>query len=322
MSNAQKFCEKGYICVVVRLGKPGQVVFQVRDTGVGIPASFRSALFQPFRQADQSLTRPKQGTGLGLSIVKHLVSRMSGSVDVESVEGEGSTFSVRLPIALTGHPPNSQEEPLLDISNEPPAPQASGKRIRIVHNDPRVEGLFVELFADHGYIPTSGLSEASVQEVMRNTDAVWADVESVASSSLLRSLLCTQTNRPFPVYVVHNDSRDLATLEPELGAARNAILLKRPLLLHSLRDMLENPEPHMGAHIAQQEAPKVRFALPVTAAAVAETVGTLQKEKFRETVVGSTPVEEKAGGEEIEMEPKRKEVVLLVEDNLVRRSCL
>ena len=291
----------------------------MRDTGVGIPASFRSALFQPFRQADQSLTRPKQGTGLGLSIVKHLVSRMSGSVEVESVEGEGSTFSVKLPIALTGHAPSTQEEPLLDISNEPSAPQSSGKRIRIVHSDPRVEGLFVDLFADHGYHSTSGLSETSVQEVMRNTDAVWTDVESVSSSTLLRSLLCAQTSRPFPVYVVHTDSRDLAALEPELGAARNAVLLKRPLLLHTLRDVLENPEPQMGAHIVEHEAPKVRFALPVVA--VAETVGTLQKEKFRETVGGSTPVEEKAGGEEIEMEPKRKEVVLLVEDNLVRCSC-
>ncbi|KZT73395.1 hypothetical protein DAEQUDRAFT_684402 [Daedalea quercina L-15889] len=311
LSNAQKFCEKGYICVVVRLGKAGQVVFQVRDTGVGIPTSFRGALFQPFRQADQSLTRPKQGTGLGLSIVKHLVSRMSGTVDVESVEGEGSTFSVKLPIALSGQ--GTTDEPLLDITNEAP-PKPSRKRIRIVHSDKRVEDLFIELFADHGFVPTSGLSESTVQEIVRDADAIWADVESVASSTLLRALLCAQTSRPFPVFVIHTDSRGLAALEPELGAARNAVLLKRPLILHTLRELLEKPEDHMGEHIqGQQEVPKVRFAVPV----MTETVTALQKEKFRET----TPMKEKAEGglEEIEMEPKRKDVVLLVEDNMVNQ---
>ncbi|KAI0728364.1 histidine kinase-like ATPase [Fomitopsis betulina] len=150
LSNAQKFCKKGYISVVVRLGKPGQIVFQVRDTGVGIPTSFRGALFQPFRQADQSLTRPKQGTGLGLSIVKNLVSRMNGTVDVESVEGEGSTFNIRLPIAITDHAPSAIQDPLLDFSSKQPPPRTTGKRMRIIHSNPLVESLLVQLFSDHG----------------------------------------------------------------------------------------------------------------------------------------------------------------------------
>ncbi|KAH9926496.1 uncharacterized protein B0H18DRAFT_1006430 [Fomitopsis serialis] len=311
LSNAQKFCEKGYICVVVRLRKPGQVVFQVRDTGVGIPASFRGALFQPFRQADQSLTRQKQGTGLGLSIVKHLVSRMNGSVDVESVEGEGSTFSVRLPIGLPGQDQGTTEEPLLDIVSEPPQ-ASSRKRIRVVHSDKRVEALFVKLFADHGYASVYGLQEASVQEIVRNADAVWADIESISSSALLRALLCAQTSRPFPVYVLHTDSHDMSVLEPELSAAENAVFLKRPLILHSLREVLEAPEAHMGGHL-QKEAPKVRFAIPVDA----EAVTALRKEKFVERSPGSEKAEE--GLEVIEMEPKRKDVVLLVEDNMVNQ---
>lgn len=282
--------------MVVRLGKPGEVVFQVRDTGVGIPTNFRGALFQPFRQADQSLTRPKQGTGLGLSIIKHLVSRMNGSVDVESAEGEGSTFSVRLPIALTERVPSlNQEERRLDMSSKSPPPCATRRRIRIVHHDSRVEELLVQLFADHGYAPASGLAGASVSEVVRNADAVWADVESVASSELLRALLCAETGRPFPVYVVHTDSGDLAALAPQLDIARNAVLVKRPLVLHTLRDVLENPEPYMGAHIAQQASPQGHLALPV-----------------------APEVEMPVGTEEINMTSKRKELVLLVEDNLVR----
>ncbi|TFY61365.1 hypothetical protein EVJ58_g4543 [Rhodofomes roseus] len=313
LSNAQKFCEKGYICVVVRLGKSGDVVFQVRDTGVGIPASFRGALFQPFRQADQSMTRQKPGTGLGLSIVKHLVSRMSGSVDVESIEGEGSKFGVSLPIAISGQAQarGNTEEPLLDITTEPPQ-RPSRKRIRIVHSDNRAEGLFVELLADHGFIPVSGLTEGSVQEVVRNADAVWADVESIASSPVLRALLCAQTSHPFPVYIIHSDSRDLSVLEPELSSARNAVFLKRPLLLHALREVLEAPEGRMGEHL-QTEVPKVRFAIPVDS----DAVTTLQKEKFRERSLTGEDAQE--GLEVIEMEPKRKDVVLLVEDNMVNQ---
>lgn len=283
--------------MVVRLGKPGQIVFQVRDTGVGIPTSFRGALFQPFRQADQSLTRPKQGTGLGLSIVKNLVSRMNGTVDVESVEGEGSTFNIRLPIAITDHAPSAIQDPLLDFSSKQPPPRTTGKRMRIIHSNPLVESLLVQLFSDHGYAPAAGLLWTAVHEIVQNTDAVWADVESVASSRLLRVLICAQTSRSFPVYVVHTDSRDLGKLEPELGSARNAVFLKRPMVLHTLRDALETPEPRMGAHIMQQ---KVQLAPPVSP--VVDAVGRLQKQEAAA--------------------PKRKGVVLLVEDNLVRPFCV
>ena len=113
LSNAQKFCEEGYVCVSVSMDTPSQVAIKISDTGCGIPKSFRNALFQPFRQADSSFTRPKQGTGLGLSIVKHLVQRMAGTVDVESVEGEGSTFTIQLPVA-----DQKSERRIITVSSE------------------------------------------------------------------------------------------------------------------------------------------------------------------------------------------------------------
>lgn len=72
----------------------------VRDTGVGIAAEQQSIIFEPFVQADNSLTRRVGGTGLGLAIVRQLTTAMGGSVRVQSVVGEGSTFSVTLPTAI------------------------------------------------------------------------------------------------------------------------------------------------------------------------------------------------------------------------------
>ncbi|MEM8964649.1 MAG: ATP-binding protein, partial [Acidobacteriota bacterium] len=70
-----------------------QIVFTVRDTGIGIPAALRDELFKPFTQAESSSTRSYGGTGLGLAICKRLVEMMGGTIQVDSVEGQGATFS-------------------------------------------------------------------------------------------------------------------------------------------------------------------------------------------------------------------------------------
>ena len=70
----------------------------VRDTGIGIPPEDLPRLFERFYRVDKARSRELGGTGLGLSIVKHLVAALDGTTRVESVVGQGSTFSFTLPV--------------------------------------------------------------------------------------------------------------------------------------------------------------------------------------------------------------------------------
>ncbi len=112
IGNAMKFTEQGE--VVCRVSQThgdsiDQLRIDVSDTGIGIPADKLDAIFGSFSQADNSTTRQYGGTGLGLAISQQLVTLMDGTISVNSETGEGSTFTVTLPLASAkaqpfGHP--------------------------------------------------------------------------------------------------------------------------------------------------------------------------------------------------------------------------
>jgi osomolarity two-component system sensor histidine kinase SLN1 len=72
--------------------------FEVQDTGVGIPSNLQDRVFEPFFQGDMQLTKKYSGTGLGLSICQQLSTLMHGSIRLESIDGVGSTFTMRIPL--------------------------------------------------------------------------------------------------------------------------------------------------------------------------------------------------------------------------------
>lgn len=81
----------------------GEVWFAVRDHGIGIAGQEHKRIFEKFYRADDRLSRTVEGSGLGLSIVEHVVAAHDGSVDVKSAPGEGSTFTIRLPLRSQEH---------------------------------------------------------------------------------------------------------------------------------------------------------------------------------------------------------------------------
>lgn len=91
-SNAIKFTENGEVVLLVKRHGDNSLYFEVKDTGIGMSEAQQKKLFASFSQADGSTTRKYGGSGLGLAISKQLVNMMNGSIDVSSIEGEGSRF--------------------------------------------------------------------------------------------------------------------------------------------------------------------------------------------------------------------------------------
>lgn len=104
LSNSIKFTERGTVRLAARIDpapdQTGLLVLTVADTGIGIPPDRMSRLFRPFVQTEASIARRFGGTGLGLAITRSLCSLLGGGVTAASIQGQGTTFTVELPVAL------------------------------------------------------------------------------------------------------------------------------------------------------------------------------------------------------------------------------
>jgi signal transduction histidine kinase len=117
LSNALKFTAAGEVALTIAPHGAGQYRIAVSDTGIGIPAEKCEEIFESFRQADAGTTRQFGGTGLGLSICRNLARAMGGDVAVSSVAGEGTVFTVDLPLV----PASAVTHPIGDTDEVPDA---------------------------------------------------------------------------------------------------------------------------------------------------------------------------------------------------------
>ncbi len=167
--NALKFTEEGAITVAVDRAAvtPSGVLlrFSVADTGIGIDPAKLKAIFEPFVQADGSLTRRYSGTGLGLSIATQLVERMGGRLEVESQPGQGSRFYFTAPFALARIEPAPGPAP----SPRPPRPLWTGRGLRILlaEDNPVGQRIVVRFLENEGHSVTTASDGAQALAAWR-----------------------------------------------------------------------------------------------------------------------------------------------------------
>src|SRR5690606_30361381 len=141
VGNAVKFTDRGGVTVLLEATE-GEVVFTVRDTGIGIQETFLPELFGEFKQASSGYGRSYEGNGLGLAITRRIAHLLGGRVEVESEEGLGTEFRVHLPRydeRLDAAPGSSAEEP----------PVPADLRVLLVECPGRPQTRIRHILADH-----------------------------------------------------------------------------------------------------------------------------------------------------------------------------
>jgi len=243
VGNAVKFTEQGEILVSVEaIEPPGgaacRLRFAVQDTGVGIAPDSQSGLFEPFTQADSSITRRFGGSGLGLAISKRLVQQMDGEIAVASTPGSGSEFSftVKLGIAVTNGSPTDRSE-------------IAGLHVLVVDDNPlcrRALANGLEALEVRATIATSGaaaLEQAErAQRQDRPFDVILLDSEMPRMNGLqalhrLHEQARRHGWRPVPVMMmVPAFGRDASLAQA--GAIQPDHVLTKPVLRTQLLDSL------------------------------------------------------------------------------------
>jgi signal transduction histidine kinase/CheY-like chemotaxis protein len=159
LSNAIKFTHAGSVSLQVSTetpavqGAPTQVRFEVRDTGIGIAAENLEKIYQPFTQADSSITRRFGGTGLGLSICRELVQRMGGDLYIDSTPGQGTTvrFAIHLAQASAPQPCPATARPSPTGQGSVAEPLDGARRVLLVDDLPINRKLASRLLQSMGH---------------------------------------------------------------------------------------------------------------------------------------------------------------------------
>lgn len=154
VSNAVKYTDEGgridiTLCEHGRMGSDHHMIrFEIRDTGIGMSEAFLEKLFTPFEREHNSTTGGVVGTGLGMTIVKNMVDLMGGVIQVSSTVGEGSTFTVDIPLRLA----EEAEDPRFDASTEREELDISGVRLLVAEDNELNAEILIELLQREGAV--------------------------------------------------------------------------------------------------------------------------------------------------------------------------
>lgn len=179
LSNAVKFTPDGGQVTIALERAEGAAMVTVRDTGEGIPGAFLPYVFDRFRQADASSTRRYGGLGLGLAIVRYLVELHGGSVTASSEgEGQGATFTVRLPLAAPPEDVAGYDSPNGRINTAIGTGVLGGMRVLVLDDDADTREFLRMLLQGEGAAVTAAGSSAEALAVIaaEAPDVVMADI--------------------------------------------------------------------------------------------------------------------------------------------------
>jgi len=180
LSNAVKFTPSGGAVNLTAHTEGAMVAIAVTDTGAGIGPEDQQKLFREFTQVDGSLSRRHEGTGLGLALTKRLVELHHGTISVHSVLGAGSTFTVRLPLAMTEDSGLRTEGMPVPTQSSVLSPQSFREtpRILVIEDDDPTAELIAAYLASAGYETERARNGAEGLEMARSLkpDGITLDV--------------------------------------------------------------------------------------------------------------------------------------------------
>jgi signal transduction histidine kinase/ligand-binding sensor domain-containing protein/CheY-like chemotaxis protein len=241
VSNAIKFTHEGEIFVGVSVLSKDAVgaidlIFEVRDTGIGIPEEKIGVLFKSFSQVDSSTTRKYGGTGLGLAISEKLVKLMGGKISVQSQEGEGTlfTFTIRTKVGKFNPAMVKKEQRVMDKSFAGDFPF----RIMVAEDNVINQQLILHILGNLGYEPDCVENGAQAVSAPGEYDLILMDIQMPEMDGLEATRLIRRRPGHQPVIIALTANAMRGDKEDCLGAGMDDYISK-PVRLDELMALLE-----------------------------------------------------------------------------------
>lgn len=194
ISNAIKFTHKGTVEVTAEI-KENTISISVLDTGIGIAKNSREDVFKEFTQAHSGIEKKFGGTGLGLTISQRMLELLGGSIELESEEGKGSIFTIKIP-CVRGEKSDKPKQNNKAISY----PALKGKKILVVDDDNTQLSLLKEILTNYGCTVITEINSASVPAVLEeeNFDLILSDIQMPVMDGfeLLKAIKSLKPNIP------------------------------------------------------------------------------------------------------------------------------
>ena len=249
IANAIKFTHAGKICLTLEaLNNPPRLRFQVSDSGSGIPLAEQQRLFEPWYQTPSGRQLSVQGSGLGLSICREIVSRMGGTITLQSAPGEGTCVSVMLPWQLIASPLPAPVEPPLAC-----AQAVSHLRVAIIDDHPTNLVVMQQQLMHCGIQAETFADGRALLRAERQWDLLFIDYSMPRPDGLLLTKILRRRERHQPhhtrMVLCSADAQILNLPQAQRLADR---LLVKPVSLADLAALLQAEAPVPFADLSQR----------------------------------------------------------------------